>query len=138
MMNDFLQLCCQDPCVNDISEFFDTRPERREEGWYIELKSGFKFKIKDLGNGDILFCRPKTLYYQIGGRKKGKKFKTLVDAPVYNVKKIGPKELFERFKDFVFTSFEKEFPEAMEKIKETINQRLQNENNNINSIGGHD
>jgi len=136
-MNDFLQLCAKDQFVNDIRDFFDTRPERREEGWYIDLKFGFRFKIKDLGNGDILFCRPKTLDPRNVryGRIKGKKFQTLVDAPVYNIKKIGPEELFKKFQDFIWLSLEKEFPYEFQQIQDNVEQNLSNDRNNAR--GGH-
>ena len=137
MMDDFLQLCAKDQFVNDVWDFFDTRPERREEGWYIDLKFGFRFKIKDLGNGDILFCRPKTLdprnvQY---GRIKGKKFQTLVDAPVYNINKIGPKELFNRFQDFIRLSIEEEFPDVVQQIRDKVAQ--ENLNHNRHNSRGH-
>ena len=137
MMNDFLQLCCQDPYVNDIASCFDTRPESRRDEWLIDLKLGLRFKIKDLGNGDILFCRPKTLdprnvQY---GRIKGKKFQTLVDAPVYNINKIGPKELFDRFQDFIQLSIEEEFPDVVQQIRDKVAQ--ENLNHNRHNSRGH-
>ena len=136
MMDDFLQLCAKDQFVNDVWDFFDTRPERREEGWYIDLKFGFRFKIKDLGNGDILFCRPKTLDPRIvrNGIIRGKKFQTLVDAPVYNINKIGPKELFNRFQDFIRLSIEEEFPALVQHIRDEIAQEGLNYTHN-NSRG---
>ena len=103
---------------------------------HIDLKFGFRFKIKDLGNGDILFCRPKTLDPRIvrNGIIRGKKFQTLVDAPVYNINKIGPKELFNRFQDFIRLSIEEEFPALVQHIRDEIAQEGLNHTRN-NSRG---
>ena len=136
-MNDFLQLCCQDPYVNDIASCFDTRPESRRDEWLIDLKLGLRFKIKDLGNGDILFCRPQALYLRNAqsGRLKGKKFQTLVDAPIYNIKKIGPRELFEKFQDFIRLSIAEEYPYELQQILDKMAQ--ENLNRNYNNARGH-
>ena len=64
------------------------------------------------------------------GRIKGKKFQTLVDAPVYNINKIGPKELFNRFQDFIRLSIEEEFPELVQHIRDEIAQEGLNHTRN--------
>ena len=137
MIYDFLQLCSQDQYVNDIAFCFDTRPESRRDEWLIDLTLGLRFKIKDLGNGDILFCRPQALYLRNAqsGRLKGKKFQTLVDAPIYNINKIGPKELFNRFQDFIRLSIEEEFPELVQQIRDKVAQ--ENLDHNRHNSRGH-
>ena len=134
MIYDFLQLCSQDQYVNDIAFCFDTRPESRRDEWLIDLKLGLRFKIKDLGNGDILFDRPQFLYNQ-NGELKGKDFKTIVDAPVYNINNIGPEELFKRFKYFIWLSLEKEFPYEFQQIQDNAERNLGNNRNNARGQG---
>ena len=133
MIDDFLQLCCQERWVNDIS---DLRHEDtgRLEGWCIDLTPYLRFRIKNLGNGDVLFDRPQFLYKQ-NEELKGKDFKTIVDAPVYNINKIGPEELFKKFKYFIWLSLEEEFPYEFQQIQDNAEHNLSNNRNNAR--GGH-